>query len=524
VLTDAEKLVPAEAYPPGPELVIAFVGPMGVNRDWIRSAFDEALKEVNYECENMIRLTDVFGTINKSPFPDLCRFSTEEQRYANFIDAGNKLREEKGSDALALAALREIREQRTQRTGSLGRMVPSARHAYLLWSFKHPAEVQTLRDIYGSKLIVVGSYSRSDIRCDNIARRIAAEGHWTEYIGRATRLLETDNNEAKNKFGQKVRDTFPLADVFIDASDEQELKKDTSRFVQLLFGHPFHTPTRAEHAMFHARGAALRSASLSRQVGAVITSPDGDLISVGANEVPKAGGGLCWPSDSQGQRDFELASKDPDRLATSDKMVRLGFLDVFKRLSQAGLLSELCPSDKLQELVQKALYEGKPTLLEGTQFRDLIEYGRAVHAEMAAIVDAARRGTPVQGGVLYTTTFPCHDCARHIVAAGIRRVVYIEPYPKSLAPEFHSDSIAVEKQRDFPEQVSFEPFVGVAPSRYLDLFEKPIRKTGEGIVVRWEDKRSAARPRGVDLSTNYLTLELNRFEEFRSKMVANRLW
>jgi deoxycytidylate deaminase len=30
-------------------------------------------------------------------------------------------------------------------------------------------------------------------------------------------------------------------------------------------------------------------------------------------------------------------------------------------------------------------------------------------------------------------SFPCHMCARHIIATGLREVVYIEPYPKSVA-------------------------------------------------------------------------------------------
>jgi deoxycytidylate deaminase len=75
---------------------------------------------------------------------------------------------------------------------------------------------------------------------------------------------------------------------------------------------------------------------------------------------------------------------------------------------------------------------------------NVIEFGRAVHAEMAALMDSARRGVPVKNATLYCTTFPCHLCARHIVAAGIRRVVYIEPYPKSLAAQLYPDSIAVE--------------------------------------------------------------------------------
>jgi deoxycytidylate deaminase len=71
---------------------------------------------------------------------------------------------------------------------------------------------------------------------------------------------------------------------------------------------------------------------------------------------------------------------------------------------------------------------------------NLTEFGRDVHAEMSAIVSAARRGTSTEGAYLYCTTFPCHNCAKHIIAAGIRQVVYVEPYAKSFAAEFHLDS------------------------------------------------------------------------------------
>ena len=56
---------------------------------------------------------------------------------------------------------------------------------------------------------------------------------------------------------------------------------------------------------------------------------------------------------------------------------------------------------------------------------DALEYGRMVHAEMSSLCDAARLGHMFQGGTLYCTTFPCHMCAKHIVAAGIARVVTV---------------------------------------------------------------------------------------------------
>jgi cytidine deaminase len=114
---------------------------------------------------------------------------------------------------------------------------------------------------------------------------------------------------------------------------------------------------------------------------------------------------------------------------------------------------------------------------------DLLEFGRDIHAEMSAISDAARKGLMTAKGVIYTTTFPCHLCAKHIVAAGISRVVYLEPYPKSYARQLHSDSIRVEGEGP-RDGVDFAPFIGISPYRYRDLFERGKRKYG-GIAQAW---------------------------------------
>ena len=115
---------------------------------------------------------------------------------------------------------------------------------------------------------------------------------------------------------------------------------------------------------------------------------------------------------------------------------------------------------------------------------DLIEFGRIVHAEMSALSDAARKGIPVEGATLYCTTFPCHICAKLIVAAGIKKVVYLEPYPKSYASDLHDDAIAVDS--DAPgAKVAFNAFLGISPFRYRDLFEKHKRKDSAGLAQRW---------------------------------------
>ena len=51
-----------------------------------------------------------------------------------------------------------------------------------------------------------------------------------------------------------------------------------------------------------------------------------------------------------------------------------------------------------------------------------------IHAEMNALMKAAREGHAVQGATLYTTLSPCKDCSKHIRAAGITEVVYGSDY------------------------------------------------------------------------------------------------
>lgn len=52
-----------------------------------------------------------------------------------------------------------------------------------------------------------------------------------------------------------------------------------------------------------------------------------------------------------------------------------------------------------------------------------VKYGRVIHAELNAIADAARRGVAIEGSTLYVTHFPCLNCAKAVIAAGVKHVV-----------------------------------------------------------------------------------------------------
>src|SRR5690348_6374056 len=83
-------------------------------------------------------------------------------------------------------------------------------------------------------------------------------------------------------------------------------------------------------------------------------------------------------------------------------------------------------------------YNGAPAGLrhcdhtDGGDMRDG-HCARSTHAEQNAIVQAAKYGTPIDGSTVYCTDQPCLTCAKLLVNAGVRRVVFEGAYPDELA-------------------------------------------------------------------------------------------
>lgn len=481
------------------ELFIGLVGAVGSELTRVTKALEHALQSVDYKCReiNVIELLKEFREYSEG----LSEGKAVFDRYSARMDAGDRFREttELG-DALArlcISSIRNAHRKSLSKTDDPTEPIP--RTAYFLRSLKHPDEVDLLRKVYGPNFYLVAAYTPRDIRASNLRSRITKSTYDSQndtHSAKAETLIQRDMDDRIKKYGQKVSMTFPKADCFIQAQDGADIARDTNRFIELLFGNSFHTPSPHEFGMFHAQAAALRSSALGRQVGAAIMSPDRDVVAIGTNEVPKFGGGQYWEGDPNDKRDFHL-EEDP-----SDTKKREALGELFNKLKEQGWLS----NEKAAELSIEKMVEQALPFLKGTRLVNLTEFGRIVHAEMAALTDAARRGAAVKDCTMYTTTFPCHNCARHIVAAGIREVVYIEPYPKTLAGEFHPDSIAVDSAGPTLDHVRFRPFVGVAPRLYMKLFEMAERKDSMGRVKQW--KNVGASPRLALFANSYITTEL----------------
>ena len=73
-----------------------------------------------------------------------------------------------------------------------------------------------------------------------------------------------------------------------------------------------------------------------------------------------------------------------------------------------------------------------------------------LHAEANAITKIARSGNNSDGATLYVTASPCIECAKLIIQAGIRRVVYQEGYPDSFSLDIFEEA-KVQLERFDPE-------------------------------------------------------------------------
>jgi deoxycytidylate deaminase len=462
------------------ELFIALVAAVGTDLDLLVDQIATQLSEYGYETHNL-RLSEYLAEHATADFRSL----PFDEKVWEAMTAGDELRQSwERSDALALQAISDIvatREQAWEPSEQDEQEKPPNldRHAFVIRSLKTPDELETLRSVYGPRLVVLGAYSPRKLRLESLAQQIqdsrksAAQETW---VHQPEELVARDEKEQESR-GQDVSGTFHRADFFIRGWSRDVIEADLTRTFEILFGEPFRTPTPDEYCQFLAAGAALRSAEFGRQVGAAVATNNGSIIALGTNEVPKAHGGSHWDGDESGNREFEVSEIDTNRKHFDELAERLSAA-VDGQLKVVHDLQALPPQERMKlDPLREAVVDALPAVLRKAGLNELTEFGRAVHAEMNALLDAARRGISVQDATLYTTTFPCHNCARHIVGAGIKRVVFVEPYAKSRAPQLHGDAVTVEGlDEEHDDRIDFVPFVGVAPRRYPQMFDAASRE------------------------------------------------
>lgn len=487
---DAKAQVIAEA---AQEFVFAVVGHVGSGTSEVASAFKELLARQKEPFETTIlkatEVIEAWAKRNKQEFPDRSAGRTIGTA-KRWQDLGDDMRKAGDHAAVAKGLIQEIRKTRAAALkveAVNGEPVEpdGAPRAYILDALRHPAEVNLLRHLYQEAFVLIGVVCDQDVREARLAEKLGKPEavQLTEFMKRD----EKDNQT----HGQQVAKAFQLADFYVDNTPDRFLYTETKeklkensdwdineklqRLVRIVRHIEIERPEISETAMHHAYSAQMRSACLSRQVGAALVDKFGNLLATGTNEVPKAGGGVYgehFNGDADIAPDHRCAFR-PDKFCSSTRE-QATIVD--------GIVDDVLSvkKDALNTIETTSLKER----LKDGRVGDTIEFSRAVHAEMDALLSAARSGSSTVGTRLFVTTFPCHYCARHIISAGVDEVQYIEPYFKSLASRLHSDAIQQRSAKWVPPSsggytVLFRPFTGVAPRLYHRAFFKD-RELKEG--------------------------------------------
>ncbi len=421
------------------KIVIGFTGSIGSGCTYIAK---ELSSRTGYK---YIKLSTIIREYLKAT-------GRETENIEDLQDAGNELRKQEGTGYLISKTFKSNEEDIKSSQGIIIDVI------------KNEAEVDALRVFPNFFLFSV--HAEENIRSNRTTEngRFGSE----EYFLRAD---EKDRLQQGN-FGQQVKRCNDLADIIIlnpDNFDINDTVKKTA-FIDSIYGKYIlpikdysgeekasllNWPSVDELCMTIAYSASKMSSCLQRKVGAVIArineakdTGSGNyyhltmpvIVSTGYNEVP-LGAHKCVSPNEQGmcfrvhlQQKTGINIKfcpscgtkiDIQAECPKCKKVYTEFIKVCSRPDckaeielQYKCTNTECNADVFNEFLPGAKHSpGK-----------LLDMCRALHAEEVAILNLIKSNVSSENLTLYTTTQPCNLCANKIVNAGIRRVVYSEPY------------------------------------------------------------------------------------------------
>ena len=226
--------------------------------------------------------------------------------------------------------------------------------------------------------------------------------------------------------------------LFAQLKNDLQLMRETD---DLATGSYCRPPTQDEVQMATAFSQSHMSRCLKRKVGAVIVSNENIPLSLGYNENP-VGMKPCLT-------EFQYCFKDEDMHRKLEKME--GIWCPYCGEKAPGMQSPWkCVVPDCGEDLKSLFFPSRN-----------MEVCTAIHAEERAIRSLG--GRSAERGILYTTTYPCFQCARYIVDAGIKRVVYVEAYPVA-----ESERLLVRND------VIVDPFSGFKAIAFNRIFKQMV--------------------------------------------------
>lgn len=404
-------------------IVIGFTGSFG-------SGCTETIKLIKKNIQEkciVVSLSDFLRDyVESTDWKQKVENAPKEEKRGIMQSAGNAYRSEDGASILADKAIEKIQ--------SIGNDELECVDFILVDSIRNVAEIDALRDNY--KTYIWAIYANLRTRQERMKE---------EYNYRFDLFNRDDlrDHEEQIKHGQQVDTCVDEADIMTKneknimkslATKREYFEKKINPHLNLILNPKSRIPRMNEVYMTMAYSMAAQSRCLQRKVGALITSGDYQIVSLGHNDIPK---------------NLEPCIK------------RFGGCNRKRIKSKLLKMYTYCPKCG-NPLTEEKYCEDCNKSINEEYLRDKnLGACRSLHAEESAIVGAAKSGIPLNDGIIFTTTFPCNLCANKIANVGLKKVVYVEPYPQIEAIETLKEN-----------NVELELFEGIKSRAFFDLFKR----------------------------------------------------
>lgn len=320
---------------------------------------------------------------------------------------------------------------------------------------RNVAEIDYLRKRFGHGFFLFALECPASERWERLKPVYEARGETSDHFN----ADDKRDKDEEVSYGQQVQLCVDRSDVLLINDDEVtqvKLRNKLAHFVKLVTGEEPRYAYPLEILMNLAYSASHGSKCLKRQVGAVLVDAPagqmGDVVGTGFNENPPQTH-PCVEEPTYGA--------DPKRGMRGLCYRDIVRFDALTKYAKEGVRCTSCGApitapDRREPpwtcLACRANLE-KPFFPERA-----MTWCTAIHAEVAAILAAGHRA---RGTTLYTTTFPCFQCAEKIAQAGISAIVFTEPYSDTQA----ADRLTLAK-------IKTARFEGVRSSRFHEIFSQ----------------------------------------------------
>ncbi len=450
-------------------LILGFVGPVGSGCSFVASGLSEQYENFEY-----FKVSDILRD-------ELKKKGNTKPSIADLQNKGNELRRKNNEGYLVEALIKNISENEKYKTTN----------EIIIDGIKNVGEVRYLR--FYSNFYLFSIHADKYIRRERSVGKIVETGDEFDEIDKRDEL----ENEP---YGQQVKDCDYLSDIIVLNNEDirdypQSPKRD---FLTRIYNNyimrmlelrkkdpsPEFRPSVDELSMTSAYVLSKMSSCLKRKVGAVVIDSRGGIknqqpnngqeilsipyiVSSGFNEVPLGSKpcmfeyGLCYRDHVQ-QKHTEKMHNCPNCGEPFTVQVKCygcdNEYDYFIRMCQE-CHRELSP----ETICKKCGCNIFKEYLPGAKMAPgkLLDICRALHAEENALLALVNMsGNTASTFTLYTTTQPCNLCANKIVASGIKKIVFSEPYISKSSEEILSKG-GVQTKR----------FEGVKSSAFFKLYQ-----------------------------------------------------